>query len=81
MSSLKFSSTYVKGTLTPRYRKGCHVTLYSEKNCKGFNHIIKIDSKKPNGQIKNMKDVMPFGPYLNQNWNDKVRSLSIKVYY
>ena len=81
VSSLKFSSTYVKGTLTPRYRKGCHITLYSEKNCKGFNHIIKIDSKKPNGQIKNMKDVMPFGPYLNQNWNDKVRSLSIKVYY
>ena len=61
-------------------KKICHITLYSEKDCKGFNHDILVTAKRPNGQIKNMKDIIPFGPYLNENWNDRARSLSVSFY-
>lgn len=81
ISSFKFSSTYQIEDVSQSYlyKKTCMVTFYAEKNCKGLSQQFFFNGKKPSGQVRDMKDIVPFGPYLKESWNDRPRSLSITV--
>lgn len=80
VSSYKFTSTYNPVEIpTPNQKTNYQVIFYSDKNCKGFSTVKLFNYKSPNYEQSNFKDLVPFGPYLNQNWNDKARSLKINV--